>query len=469
MSTDITQDRRARATDEPPAAGSMPTWLATSERVLFPRAAAERPAITPGRALVMACVVALGLLLSLLRHGIGAWTTIWAEDGEVFLTDALATGLPEALLDPYAGYLHVIPRVVAEVVSWFPVALADTLLAGSGAALAVLAALVTYRASEGHIRSPGLRLLLAVTVLLVPTAGAETPNSIAYSQWYLAAAGFWVVLWRPRTTTSGVAAGSFLGAVALSAPILVLASPVVAMRGAHAWRHRSAPGAALVTGAAIGIAVQMIAVLLLPEAAVETAHEGSLKHAWLIRVTGPLLPGPDLTAELWLQEGTGAFAWLTLCAIPLMVAPFVRADARVRTVGFAALGLAVVVLVVSELSRNAIGALTWPGSATSDVASRYTVVPVVLVVSAVLVRADLAIRRSQPARASLVLVATSTAVALSLGAGYDVGGDDRLGRGWDDRLASARLACGPDVRSVSVPIAPTSEWTVEVPCERLRG
>ena len=45
---------------------------------------------------------------------------LWAEDGAVFLTNAYQTGAA-GLFEPYAGYLHVVPRLIAKLGSWMPV------------------------------------------------------------------------------------------------------------------------------------------------------------------------------------------------------------------------------------------------------------------------------------------------------------------------------------------------------------
>ena len=43
--------------------------------------------------------------------------TGWADD-RVFLQDSLNDGIWSTLLDPYAGYLHVVPRLVVQGVLW---------------------------------------------------------------------------------------------------------------------------------------------------------------------------------------------------------------------------------------------------------------------------------------------------------------------------------------------------------------
>ena len=43
----------------------------------------------------------------------------WAEDGTIFFLDAHSGGW-RALLDPYSGYLHLIPRAVAWLAELLP-------------------------------------------------------------------------------------------------------------------------------------------------------------------------------------------------------------------------------------------------------------------------------------------------------------------------------------------------------------
>ena len=61
-------------------------------------------------ALGLACAVVAWLRLPAIAHD-----TFWAEDGRTFVSQA-ALGGPGVLLQPYAGYLHTIPRLVAAVV-----------------------------------------------------------------------------------------------------------------------------------------------------------------------------------------------------------------------------------------------------------------------------------------------------------------------------------------------------------------
>lgn len=106
-------------------------------RELFPESAG--PAL-PGIPRVMAAVmqvaaVGLGATLMLARiPGIPAWNGIYAEDFSVFLVGALQH--PWHLLVPDGGYIEIVPRLIAQFVSYLP-------LPDAAAAFAISGALVT--------------------------------------------------------------------------------------------------------------------------------------------------------------------------------------------------------------------------------------------------------------------------------------------------------------------------------------
>ncbi len=71
------------------------------------------------RALASGIALAAGAVVLLLRiAGPSPATTIWAEDRTVFLVGALAG--PRHLFAPYAGYLQLLPRLIAQFVSFLP-------------------------------------------------------------------------------------------------------------------------------------------------------------------------------------------------------------------------------------------------------------------------------------------------------------------------------------------------------------
>lgn len=101
----------------------------------------------------------LGACLTLLRQtGLRSWSTAWAEDGGVFLTEAWAQG-PAVVLTPYTGYLHLVPRLLAEV------------------AVSPPGAVVAYR-WQGPAPFVGLTVLVSLVLLATITATARGPRDL---------------------------------------------------------------------------------------------------------------------------------------------------------------------------------------------------------------------------------------------------------------------------------------------------
>ena len=66
----------------------------------------------PAPLLLLGWVVVASALQLVRAPGIPAWRVMWAEDATVFLSQALGRSFPEALGTTYAGYLHIVPRLI---------------------------------------------------------------------------------------------------------------------------------------------------------------------------------------------------------------------------------------------------------------------------------------------------------------------------------------------------------------------
>ena len=189
----VKQALRQRYQAAPPNAGAL--WPE-----LFPEPPQRPPASSwrvARRALLSVIALAAGAVVLLLRiAGPSPLTTIWAEDRTVFLVQALAS--PGHLFASYAGYLQLLPRLIAQLVSFLPLPEAAAAFALAGAVIAAAVALFVFHASAGHIHSAWLRGLLAAAVLLLPVAPLEIADSGVNTPWYLLFALFWAGLWRPR-------------------------------------------------------------------------------------------------------------------------------------------------------------------------------------------------------------------------------------------------------------------------------
>jgi hypothetical protein len=137
---------------------------------------------------------------------------------------------PWPLLVPYAGYIQLVPRLIAQFVSYLPLRDAAAAFAIIGALVTTGCALFIFHASAGHSRSPVLRFVLALAVVLLPVAQLEIADSGVNTPWYLLFALFWAVLWRPGTRAgmAGAAAVGFF--TAASSTMSVIFAPLLMAR-----------------------------------------------------------------------------------------------------------------------------------------------------------------------------------------------------------------------------------------------
>ena len=131
-------------------------------------------------------VVVLMMAVQLVRVWSSApLNSIWAEDGYIFLADALRWGFFHALTTPYDGYLNTLSRLVAEPVSLLPVKWFAPAMALCGAAIVTGCAFVVWRASAAHIENRYLRGTLVAMMVLLPNIGIEMVDDVTYTIWFL--------------------------------------------------------------------------------------------------------------------------------------------------------------------------------------------------------------------------------------------------------------------------------------------
>ncbi len=259
----------------------------------------RRPALA-----LLAVVAAAGV--SLLRQtGAGALDTVYAEDGAVFL--AASYNSPEAgnFFSPYAGYLHLGPRLITALVSLFPVAWAAWALAVSAAVVTGLLSVLVFFASS-RLASLPARLLVSVVVVFVPVGQDELPNSIANLHWPALYALFWVLVWKPRSRwASVVAAGSVL-LIAMS-DLLVLAFVPLALW--LWWRRRNGQSLSVLLALGTGLFAQALTVLLGPGGRELNPEPVKWAPWWAIRA----VPTSTL-GQRWFPSDVDV-RWLALAAV----------------------------------------------------------------------------------------------------------------------------------------------------------
>lgn len=193
--------------------------------------AGHRPALLralPLLWLVLGCAVLLAMRKPWALHT----PQLWAEDGSIFLTQDEEMGL-RAWWQPYNGYLHLLPRLIAWIashtadVAWWPAIY-------NGLAYAINVALFARLASR-RVELPAKAGLMLAFVLVVGTG--EVLINVTNLQWVTA---FFLLLQvftvRPETGLQRAGDLILLAVVGLNGPFALLFAPLLAWR---AWRERN--------------------------------------------------------------------------------------------------------------------------------------------------------------------------------------------------------------------------------------
>jgi hypothetical protein len=441
-----------------------------------------------GRAALGAAYLAGGAAvagLALLRQtGIPAWQTMWAEDGKVFYSQALSMPFLRALVTPHAGYVQLFPRLVAAIAVLAPVRDAPLVVAISGALSLGLLSCLVFHLAQGHVVSPGLRAVLAASMVLLPAASGELLDNAVNVPWWLFFTCFWALLWRPPTRAGNVGAGLLCTLAAASEPLTALFLPLAMLRAVALRRPSDRVNALAQQGAAIGLVVGLLFQLGATLAggsgggAVATfrAEDASaLAEAISLRVGLGLFAGVKGTNWLAFHEHGLAVA-LGLLVICLVAAAGLTASSRrVRSFATVAVAGAIVCFVAEAWVRG-----IWPLLALDRVqdAGRYQAVPLLLLVSSVVVTADGWARSTSPAahvwaaprRRGLVAAAMCAALlAPTWAADFRDANARSRGPSWPAAVTVASRRCALIGSPAEVvPIDPPG-WTARVSCRRLRG
>jgi hypothetical protein len=403
--------------------------------------------------------LAAGTLLHLERQrGVPVWNSLWAEDGQVFLSGAVRN-FRGTFFAQNGGYVHVVPRLIAGIVAALPVQDAAVAMAVGAAALVALVAGFVYVASSEIVPSRAARLALAAAVLLLPVPGSELLANATNLHFYLLFACFWAFLWQSETGFAVGSRAAVVVATALSDPLSALLLPLAIA----APVARRSVRALVVSGlffAALVVQLAVIAGGARPERN-WGFRLGALPEIFALRVGGGLLVGDRFLGDAWDGYGRG-FAYGALLLVALVIALLLRRSDR-RTTAFAliALGYAGLFFCVQLIGRGT-------GGMDPDLhgfrlnAARYILVPFLLVTSVIVVLAERR-PRAWVRRAALLWLAALLAV------NYSVTSDRSHGPRWNRELAHARRICSATgARTVKVLVAPSPPhvWFATIPCRR---
>lgn len=432
-----------------------------SRRLRVPDVLARRPVLL---------LVALGLacaVIAWLRLPAVARDTFWAEDGRTFVS-AAAVGGPSVLFQPYGGYLHTVPRLVASVVVLLPVgwwALATT---AAACAIAGGIAVVVFVCAREVVPWLPARIAVASLTVLAPLVPREVLGNLANLHslflWML----FWIVLARPRSLRTAVALSivGFFGAMTEVQSVFLAPLLLLHRRDRLVWIARA--------GLLVGMLVQAGVALGWPRA--HNTNPGvdplSLGYGFLINAVMPLaVPQSRIGAVLAASGPTVGAAVLTvILATALYVV--VRGTRGQRILVVSALAGAALIFAASvETNPNTFYdyASLAPAQLRGVWLTRYGVVPSMLLALVPLVAATIAVARR---REHSVLRWTAWSVAgLTVALVVAQSGPQWTRRSdgpeWIPQVAAAAAQCRRDDELKFVNLRETIGWSVTVPCRYL--
>ena len=131
------------------------------------------------------CVLSVALLALIRRTPwIVSNPQFWAEDGPLFFSDAYQSPF-KSILQPYAGYYLLVPRLIAAAATVLPPKYCPTVYVWMAAALVLAVCALVLSPRLDLARGP--RCVMALAVTLVP-GPHEVFSSLTNSQWILALA-----------------------------------------------------------------------------------------------------------------------------------------------------------------------------------------------------------------------------------------------------------------------------------------
>ena len=390
-----------------------------------------------------------------------AWDSLYVEDGQVFLGQAVGQHAWDTFATSHLGYLHSAARAITEVATWLPLERAPLVMALLTSLLVAVLALYVFEASAAWIASPLLRAAVGLAVVLVPVTARDIAGTVANLHWYLIYASFWAVVcpWRTRGWLAASVAVALVSV--LTDPLTAVLLPLGLVLAVRA-RERSAwagPGAIV-----LGVLVQLV---LRDEGAerVSGVDVGAIPRIFAERVTSSTLVGDGQLFDVFDGRTGSPFAWGSLVLVAVAVGVGLsRLSGRRRWLLASSAALSLTFFLIPVINRGT--ELLVPDVPWALGASRYMYLPVMFLVTGLVAAADRAERgdgRPRLRELALVLLVV-VPIALDYRAPHRTEGEPR----WGPAVAEAEEACrvGRPVGSVTL-TGDAGDRTAIIPTHRL--
>jgi len=424
------------------------------------------PAWRQGRAELFALWL-VGIAIAFFRLGVASTRgVVWAEDGTIFLQQALTPGSTTSILVPYAGYIDVVPRllaagVVALPLNWQGLAI-NLSAAGVQSAVGVLACVIV----GGHLRPRWLRVLLLMCVV-APPVGQETISNVSNLQWFLVFAACLVAYWTPRGWGGWLAAAMVEFLATSSSPFGIVPLAAVTLRAAI---QRTRHSISVAVAATLGYGIQAAAMIGAPGRDISPRVDPrGLLVGYINRVLGDGLLG---VAHYSLTQpetniSMGLIVFFSLLALVMALIGHRRGATTIVPLALLCLSFITFALPLMISGRS---------MASPFAASRYYVAPALLFLSAtiILIGNSLSISRGAGATDFLAFRVVPLLLVAGLTFGVVTSWQSKpaygriTGPSWSAGVDAAAVACASLARPASAVVAISPKgWGVTLACARI--
>jgi hypothetical protein len=221
--------------------------------------------------------------------------------------------------------------------------------------------------------------------VLTPIGGLETIDAAIYTLWYMLFATFWLLLWRPRTATGAGLGAAFVLLTGLSTPGIWFFAPLAALR---AFAIRDRRDLAIVLSWSIAAFIQLY---VLATSTAEQVTPAWTRDVWTVllqRVVDGTAFGLRLGGEAWVHFGWTFLIALTVAGVFGIGIGLWRTSRSVRYLAALSIPIALAMFVIAIYQRAVATPMAWPADAWNGNAGRYSLVPVMLLVSVILAMVD---------------------------------------------------------------------------------
>lgn len=184
-------------------------------------------ALHPAVLVALAVTVSIIVMLVKSQWHLSPGATLWAEDGNIFMNEA-AHSAAASILSPYAGYLHVWPRLFSLMATLVPISIIPIVLSAGWAIGLSLTFAIIIKRFDSHAVPLWLTLSSLLLVGLQPT-NSETYFTITNTQWFLSV-GLAVLILLEGLERNSWIDYIFLAAMSLTGPFCIVLAPVVLIK-----------------------------------------------------------------------------------------------------------------------------------------------------------------------------------------------------------------------------------------------